>query len=438
MLQTILQLMLSLTILVFVHELGHFLMARLFKCRVERFYLFFNPWYSLFKYKSKRSGTVYGLGWLPLGGYCAISGMIDEGYIENGKPTEAEPSDFRAKKAWQRFLIMIAGILMNLILAIVIYIILAFSLGGKELSGKDVNLGYQFNQVAKDAGFQDGDIIYSIDGNSDINVLSSDFVAKVATAKYVDVYRNGKEERVNISPDFVYSISEDKKGFMSIRMPMVIESIPYNSNVLGKLENGDIIVGVNGKDIEDYLSIANEFSENSGKTISLDVVRDAQRINIQDVKVDDSGKIGVIVSPLDKVYPIKRINYGIFKSIYVGIENTFATCVSYVKSLKLLFNKEGVKQLGGLGSMGMLFSGGFDWVYFLSRTAFLSIIFAVMNLLPIPALDGGHIIFIIIEMIRRKPINPKILMKLQQAGMILLLILMLYANINDVYKFVIK
>lgn len=438
MLQTILQLMLSLTILVFVHELGHFMMARFFKCRVEKFYLFFNPWYSLFKYKSKRSGTIYGLGWIPLGGYCAISGMIDEGYIENSKPTSAEHSDFRAKKSWQRFLIMIAGILMNLILAIFIYICLAFSIGGKELDARYVSLGYRFSTVAKEEGFQDGDIIYSVDGKTYLNVLSSDFISNIATAKHVYLSRNGEIKRIDISPDFIYKISEDKKEFMSIRMPMIIESIPYNSKAFGKLFSGDRIIGVNGKKTEDFHSVTNELFSNSGKTIYLDVVRGGKTINIPEINVDDNGKIGVAVSSVDKVYPVKNIKYGLFKSIQIGLKNTFITCISYIKSLKLLFNKDGVKQLGGLGSMGMLFSGGFDWVYFFSRTAFLSIIFAVMNLLPIPALDGGHIIFILIEMIRRKPINPKILIKLQQAGMILLFALMLYANINDVYKFIIK
>lgn len=437
MIQTIVQLLLSLTILVFVHELGHFLLAKLFKCKVEKFYLFFNPVFSLFKYKSKKTGTEYGLGWLPLGGYCSIKGMIDEKYMDRGEVSFPKHYEFRAKPAWQRFSIMIAGIVMNIILAFIIYTGIALKYGETFLPSDRLSLGFEFSRMAQSIGFKNGDIIRDIDGNSNINVLSADFISKIALSKKVKVQRGDSLIDINIPKQFSLDIIKENNPFISLRIPMVIDSVLEKSINNSILLKGDSILGLYDNHNLSYSEITYELSKKPNSSIVLNLVRNGKESN-HEVFTDINGKLGIIIKPIDKLYIIDHHSYNFIRAIRVGINKTINTLASYLKSLKLLFSKDGANQIGGLGSMGKLFSGGFNWFNFWSRTAFLSIIFAVMNFLPIPVLDGGHIIFILIEIISKRSINPKILIKFQQIGIILLLSLMIYANLNDVHRFILK
>lgn len=438
MLTTIFQLLLSLSILVFIHELGHFFFARLFNTRVEKFYLFFNPYFSIFKWTSKKTGTEYGLGWVPLGGYCSIAGMIDEKYLDTGEKSKAEEYEFRSKPAWQRLLIMLGGILMNLLLAILIYTMIVFSWGTNKLSSKDLSMGMNFSNITEKVGFQDRDIILSIDGNEDINVLDNHFLNQFINSKKVTVLRDNNEINIDMPKDFMKSLLEAKgEPLISINMPMIVDSVLPNSVATDLLQKGDLIKGVNEKEDLTAEELMQELALHQNQTISLIINRNGETI-YQDISLGDDAKLGIFYSPINKIYKVDKIEYNIFESIPLGIDKAIQTLSSYISSLKLIFTKEGIKQVGGLGTMGQLFSGGFDWFAFWSRTAFLSIILAVMNFLPIPALDGGHIILLIIEMIRRKSFDPKVLIKLQQIGAIFLIALMLYANLNDVYRFLIK
>lgn len=441
MLTTIFQLLLSLSLLVFIHEMGHFLAARIFKVRVEAFYLFFNPWFSLFKYKSKRSGTVYGLGWLPLGGYCRIAGMIDESLDEKNVASEPQPWEFRSRPAWQRLIIMIGGVVMNFLLAILIYAGIAMKWGSQELPTQQVSLGMEFAPYLEKAGFRDGDIIQSIDGDSSLNALSSSFTSQFAQAKIVEIYRpgEGKRHMIDLPQSFVSDLSRGmvEMPFISLRWPFVVAEVSKSSQNVGRLASGDKIQAVAGKRVDTFQDVVSALGDHKGDSISLEILREGAKLE-QTVFVDSLGKINVAVKSPQELYPVVHHKYNFIEAFPQGAETAVSTMVGYARSLKLLTKKENISQLGGLGSMGKLFEGGFDWYRFWMRTAFLSIIFAVMNMLPIPALDGGHILFLIVEMIRRKPLSLKMQMRLQTIGVVLLLLLMVYANLNDVYRFIIK
>lgn len=431
----IVQLIVSLSILVFIHELGHFAFARLFGARVEKFYLFFNPWFSLYKWQSKRSGTIYGLGWLPLGGYCQIAGMVDESMDTEQLKSEPKPDEFRSKTTWQRLLIMAGGILFNFVLAFFIYTMVSFVWGGKQLPTTSVRDGWAFSTTAEQVGFVDGDIIYSIDGQTELNALDNSIIERMVNAKEVVVLRSGEKQNIAVPSDMMQRVLRDGKGFASINMPFVIDSVANDALRASGVGRGDKLISVAGEATPNLQSALEALNKHAGKEIQLGFERDSLSVK---ASIDSEGRLGVVLTSPEVLYPIEHISYGFFASISAGIERTGQTLAGYVQGLKHIFTKEGAKSLGGLGTMAKLFAPSFDWQSFWLTTAFLSIILGVMNLLPIPALDGGHIVFILIEMVTGRKPNDKVMGYIQMTGMILLLGLMLYANGNDIYRYLIK
>lgn len=431
----IVQLIASLSILVFVHELGHFFFARLFGTRVEKFYLFFNPWFSLFKWQSKRSGTVYGLGWLPLGGYCQIAGMVDESMDTEQLKSEPKPDEFRSKKAWQRLLIMAGGIIFNLILALCIYTSVAFVWGDKRLEPSRVHEGWEFSETMHKVGFVDGDIITSIDGDRGFNALDAGVVERLVNAREVAVLRSGQKRLISIPSDMMQRVLRDGQGVAALRIPFVIEEVHNATLREAGVQSGDEVIAVNGKPTASMRQVMEALSRHAGKTVELLLRRDSLRLNVE---LSDDGKLGVMLRSPEKLFEMEQVDYSLSEAIPAGATKAKQTIVSYVEGLRHIFTKEGAQSLGGLGTMAKLFPSGFNWQAFWMTTAFLSIILAVMNLLPIPALDGGHIVFIIIEMLTGRKLSDQAMGYVQMTGMVLLLLLMLYANGNDIYRYLIK
>ena len=429
----VLQLLLSLSILVFIHELGHYSMARFFGARVEKFYLFFNPWFSIFKWKSKRSGTVYGLGWLPLGGYCQIAGMIDESLDTEAMASEPKPDEFRSKKPFARLMIMAGGVIFNVILAFIIYTGITLAWGTKVLHSDQVSAGMNFSTPAEEVGFVDGDVILSVDGKQSPNVLDSRFMSSLINAHEVMVRRGGAVETIRLPEDMMQRLLRAEEGFGSLRMPFVVDAVSEGNRAQGHLVSGDRVVAVDSIRCTDVTEVITALDNKKGKDVVLTVERSGTALQTT-LPVDTAGHIGVVLKGIEELYPIEHVHYNVFTAIPAGIDRAGQTISGYVRGLKYMFTKEGAKQMGGLGTMGKLFPTTFDWQSFWSITAFLSIILAVMNILPIPALDGGHILFIIIEMIRRKPLSDKAMTTIQTIGLVLLVLLMVYANGNDIYR----
>lgn len=440
---TVLQLLASLSLLVFIHELGHFAFARLFGARVERFYLFFHPWFSIFKYRSKRSGTVYGLGWLPLGGYCTIAGMIDEALDAKGLQSTPKPDEFRSKKAYERLLIMAGGVIFNLLLAWLIYSAIAFTWGDKYLSSSALKRGYSFSQVGHQVGFKDGDIILSTDSKEELNALSNRFVQDIYMAREVRVLRqDGQIYTIELPSDMLERIVASEESLLSLRFPFVIDSVVKKSSLQAGLRSGQRIEQINGVVVGRLEDMYQQLKHSRGGMAEVGLYdAEAQEMKLMQIPVDSTGLLGISFRPLQEVYAdqIQDIRYSLLGSIPAGLSRATSTVSNYVSSLKLLFTREGVKQVGGLGTMGKLFPQQFDWANFWSITAFLSIILAVMNLFPIPALDGGHILFIFIEILRGgKKLSDRTMMRIQTVGLVIMLLLMIYANANDIYRYLLK
>ena len=433
----ILQLLASLSILVFIHELGHFFFARVFGTRVEKFYLFFNPWFSLFKWKDKRTGTTYGLGWLPLGGYCQIAGMVDESIDTEQLKSEPKPDEFRSKKSYQRLLIMAGGIIFNLILAIVLYTGVALTWGDERIDTTDIHTGWTFSPAAKSVGFTDNDIILAIDGKRNLNALNPHLVEEMINADKVTVLRNGQEVSISIPKDMMQRTLAGGKGFCNINLPFIVEEADNKALINANIRPGDQLIQIDSVSTKNVQEAIETLSRYKGQTVSLQFQR-ADSIIATTIQIDASGKIGVRLRSPYTVFPTSRIKYSFIESFPAGFNKFIETITNYVSNLKHIFTKEGAKSLGGLGSMAQLFPNTFSWESFWSISAFFSVILAVMNLLPIPALDGGHILFILIEMLTGKKPNDKVMGYIQMSGMIFLLLLMLYANGNDIYRFLIK
>lgn len=428
----IFQLLLALSVLVFVHEMGHFLMARLFKVRVDKFYLFFD-WRgkALFRYKSKKSGTEFGIGWIPLGGYCKISGMMDERYLETGIRTEAQPYEMRSKSAWQRVLIMIGGILFNLIFAILIYAGLTFSQGSFELKSKEVTSGMMFSPVAQEVGFRDNDIIQKVDGK-ELNVLSEDFIKEVIQSKEVVVKRDGKELVLPIPKNMMQRVLASKEGMLGFQTPFVIDTIFQNSpGAIVDLRQGDRLLSIDTLSIMDYSEAQRFFALSAGKSCQIRILRGIDTLSLS-ITPDQEGHIGVGLAPFTKVYPVAHHQYGFFESIPLGIQRAWHTLAGYADNMKYVFTPEGANSVGGFISMGKLFSSSFSWEAFWMVVALLSIVFAFMNFLPIPLLDGAEILFLLIELVIRRKINERVIVKTKMVGLTLLLLIFLWANLNDV------
>lgn len=434
-----LQLILSLSILVIVHEFGHFIFARIFKVRVEKFYLFFDPWFSLFKYKPKNSETEYGVGWLPLGGYCKISGMIDESMDREQMAQPPKPYEFRSKPAGQRLMIMIAGVVFNFLLALFIYSMVLFTWGDTYLPLKNMRMGMNYSETFQHVGFRDGDILLKAD-ETELERYDSNSFRQVVEAKTVTVLRDGVETVIPIPEDMMQRCMRDAKGFADpFRMPMVVRDVQGKESpaALAGLQAKDSIVSINGVPTPTYDDVSALLVQNKDKEIKVGFYRDGIPGTVV-LKTDTAGKMGIRVMLPQELYPTVTRKYGFFESFPAGIRLGVNTLKGYVNDMKYVFTKEGASSLGGFGTIGGLFPSVWDWKIFWERTAFLSIILAFMNILPIPALDGGHVMFLVYEVIARRKPSDKFLEYAQMVGMFLLFALLIYANGNDLFRFFFK
>ena len=435
-----LQLILSLSILVLVHEFGHFIFARIFKVRVEKFYLFFDPWFSIFKFKPKNSDTEYGVGWLPLGGYCKISGMIDESMDKEAMAQPPKPYEFRSKPAGQRLMIMVAGGLFNFLLALFISMVL-FTWGDTFLPLKNVKAGMDYSETFHNVGFQDGDILLKAD-DTELERFGEDCFRRVLNAQTVTVLRGGVETVIPIPEDMAQRVMRDKKGFASYRFPMVVRELGKTESgespaAVAGLQPGDSIVSINGIVTPSFYEVGEVLAQNKDKDVLVGFYR-AGIPQTLTLHTDTAGKMGIYsVSPFDMYQTVTR-KYGFFESFPAGVMLGVNTLKGYVSDMKYVFTKEGASSLGGFGTIGSLFPAEWDWHSFWMKTAFLSIILAFMNILPIPALDGGHVMFLLYEVIARRKPSDKFLEYAQVTGMFLLFALLIYANGNDIFRFFFK
>ena len=425
----------ALSLLVLVHEFGHFIFSRIFKVRVEKFYLFFDWGFSLFKWKPKNSETEYGVGWIPLGGYCKISGMIDESMDTEQMKQPVQPWEFRSKPAWQRLLIMIGGVLFNFILAMFIYSMIMFTWGESYTDIRKATYGMEFNENAKSLGFVDGDIILKVD-DKEVDRYSVDLLRAIADGKVVTVLRGGKEASIEIPEDFGLLDMGKSTPFMQYRIPAVVDSImPESAAQLAGIEKGDSITSIGGKEIASWQKLMTrmqEIKESGMKSVEISVVRDS--VISLTAQLDDTYMLGI--TPASPDYPVERITYSLAESFPAGISYGWGVLKGYVSDFKYLFSKEGAQSVGMFGTIGSLFPAAWDWHQFWLMTAMLSLILAVMNILPIPALDGGHVVFLLIEVITGRKPSDKVLEYAQMTGMIILLGLFLLATFNDAMRFI--
>lgn len=438
--------------LIVIHEGGHYLFARLFGIKVEKFYLFFDPWFSLFKWKPKPSqkqkldkhgnpratwrDTQYGIGWIPLGGYVKIAGMIDESMDKEQMAQPMKPWEFRAKPAWQRLFVMVGGVLMNFILAIVIYIGIAWYWGAPSVPFENVYLGFDYAPAAIEAGLRNGDIPLEADGKK---LVASDPNAymDMVMAKQLTVLRDGERVTVTLPEKFPLLLG-DSVPMLMMRQPVVVQQLmPGEPAAEAGLQVDDRMLAVDGVDAQDYATFSNELLRKGGTPVELTILRGNDTINVT-ATPSEAGKLGFGLKQPYDVYGYDNITYSLWESIPVGVGNGVDKLTSYVVSMKYLFTKEGAKQVGGFGAIGNLFPEKWNWRTFWEMSAFLSIILAFMNILPIPALDGGHVMFVLWEIITRRKPSEKFLEYAQMVGMCLLFALLIFANFNDIYRFFIK
>ncbi len=434
------QFLLSLSLLIVLHELGHFIPAKLFKTRVEKFYLFFDVKYSLIK--KKIGETEYGIGWLPLGGYVKISGMIDESMDKEQMALPPQPWEFRSKPAWQRLIIMLGGVTVNFILAFIIYIGMAFAYGDTYIANEDLRDGLLVeNKTMQKVGFKTGDHIVSVDGEKIVK-FDNNLTMKVIMAKEVIIKRGATEQTINMPNDFVDQLSKvEKKSLLDIRMPFVVGAISEGSKNTTLMPK-DIILSVNGQTTKYYDQAKTVFENNKNKTVTALILRDEKEIKLP-IQINSEGKLGIGIGrlgmdSLEKLgyYKVSKQEFGLLESIPVGITRGKDQLVGYGKQLKMIFNPEtkAYKQVGGFKAIFDIFPKTWSWEMFWTITALLSIMLGVMNLLPIPALDGGHVMFLLYEIISGKKPSDKFLENAQLVGFVLLITLLLFANGNDVYK----
>jgi len=434
------QFLLSLSLLIILHELGHFIPAKLFKTRVEKFYLFFDVKYSLLK--KKIGETEYGIGWLPLGGYVKIAGMIDESMDKEQMAQPQQPWEFRSKPAWQRLIIMLGGVTVNFILAFIIYMGMAFAYGDTYIANADLKDGILIeNPAMQNAGFKTGDKILSVDGVK-IEKFDNDINMKIVMGKQVLIERDGKQQTIKMPNDFIDQLSKVEKGpVVGIRMPFAIGAVSEDSkNTV--LEPKDIVLSLNGQKTKYFDEAKTILDNNKGKTISATVLRNQKEKQLQLI-VNKEGKLGVQLGglgmeSLEKLgyYKVSVQEYGFLESIPVGIEKGKNQLIGYGKQLKMIFSPStgAYKQVGGFKAIFDIFPSTWSWEAFWTITALLSIMLGVMNLLPIPALDGGHVMFLLYEMVSGKKPSDKFLENAQMVGFVLLITLLLFANGNDIYK----
>ena len=426
------QLLLSLSILIVLHELGHFIPAKIFKTRVEKFFLFFDVKFALFK--KKFGDTVYGIGWLPLGGYVKISGMIDESMDKEQMQQPPQPWEFRTKPPWQRLIIMLGGVTVNLILGFFIYMMILFVWGKNTLPNSAMPLGLGVSPLAKEIGFEKGDQILSVNGKPLEVALDINKMLLIRSVKEVQVERaNGS--RVNLTIPENIGDRMFTSGQMSIlypRFPAEIDSVLMDRNAYrAGFRAGDKIVAADNLMIEDWLELRDFNNEKANQSVQYVVERNQIRDTLNMV-LDAEGKMGVI--PKNSI-KITQVDLSLAESITEGFSYGYWTLYDYVAQFKYVFTKKGVSQLGGFGAIGSLFPSSWEWRAFWASTAFISIILAFMNLLPIPALDGGHVMFLLYEMISGRKPNDKFMEYAQMVGFFFLLALVIYANGNDLFRF---
>ncbi len=444
----VLQLILALSILIVLHEGGHFFFSKLFGVRVEKFYLFFDWKFSLFKFKPKNSDTEYGIGWIPLGGYCKISGMIDESFDTEQMKQPAQPWEFRTKPAWQRLLIMIGGVLVNFLLALFIYGQILYWWGDTYIPVKDMSMGMKFNQEAKQYGFRDGDVLVGTDLRP-FKDFSADLYRDLSEAHRVDIVRDGKAMSITLPGELnLLGMLKAEPRFVYPFIPAQVDSVlPGSPAASIGMQKGDRILAVNGTAIDshndfldligrraDLLATATTTADSmKARNIVVTFGNDARR-DTAAVMLTADLKLGYVPLTLDKIYKPVTVEYGFFESIPAGIKYGWNVLASYVDDLKYVFTAEGAKSLGGFGAIGSLFPPMWDWYMFWKMTAFLSIILAFMNILPIPALDGGHVLFLLYEMICRRKPSEEFMIRAEYVGFGILLLLMVLANLNDILR----
>ncbi len=477
------QLLLSLSILVVLHEFGHFGFSRLFKVRVDKFYVFFNPKRSLVRAK-KINGkwqvkffasnvppneriklddkgipvmdgsqnvmelvpesemsegdwrkypekTEWGIGWLPLGGYCKIAGMIDESMDKTQLTQEPQAWEFRTQSVWKRMAIISGGVIVNFLLALVIYAAVLFTWGKAYIPLENFKFGFNYSQTMIDAGFQDGDKIVSVDGVKPVELGDAVEMILINNTQSVVVERDGENRRIDVPSDLTQKVLASKAPLVSIRSPFVIDTIvPGSLATKAKLMKGDSLVAINGKEINMQQEVIQQFAKSAGNPLSFDYYREGE-LHTANVMMGEDGKLGV---GWKNYFEIEREEYTFLQAIPAGINMGVNKLVGYVKQFKLVFTKEGAKSIGSFGTLGQLFEPKWDWYSFWNMTALISLILAFMNFLPIPGLDGGYMVFLIYEMIFRRKPNEKFMENAQLIGMGLLMLLFVYAIGNDIFR----
>ena len=446
-----LQLILCFMLLVVLHEGGHFLFAKIFKVRVEKFCLFFDPWFTLFKFKPKKSDTTYALGWLPLGGYVKISGMIDESMDTEQMKQPVKPWEFRAKPAWQRLFIMIGGVLVNFLTALVIYAMVLFTWGDTYVPLRNMTDGLKYNEMAQSVGFRDGDIPLRTDA-VELERMDGDMFRAISEAHSVTVLRDGKEVTFSLPGDLsLLEMLKDQPRFAEVLMPSRIDSVTAGG-VADKagIRAGDELIGYNGQafstwneyavvrgSIADVLAQGNAADSLKMRQVAL-VVRRAETgmTDTLNVMLGKDYMLGIAWNlPTATRYESVTRTYGFFESFPAGAIHGWKVLTGYVDDLKYIFTAEGAKSVGSFGAIGSMFPAVWDWQRFWELTAFISLMLAFMNILPIPALDGGHVFFLLVEVIMRRKPSDKFMERAQTVGMTLLLLLMAFALFNDFRNF---
>ncbi len=428
-----LQLIISLSLLVITHELGHFFFAKLFHARVDKFYIFFNPWFTPFK--KKIGETEYGIGWLPLGGYCKIAGMVDESMDIEALKQPVQEWEFRAKSTWQRLLMMLGGVLVNFVSALFIFWMLLYTWGESYMPLSEAKFGMQFPQVMQNIGFENGDKILGVDGKEVETVKQVTDPILFGECNKVNVLRGNETVDITIPQEFFRQILESETPYLlTFLMPVVVDSAMANLPAAqAGLTRGDSIIAIDNKPITGFNDFHDRLAYMADTQSDITFVRGNDTIT-NTVHVDAEGRIGIFVYSYDRWMTPKILDYNLLTALPAGISKGMSISSSYLKQLPMIFSKEGATKVGGFGTIGNLFPATWDWQAFWFNTAFLAIILAIMNVLPIPALDGGHVLFVLVEIITGKKPSDRFLENAQRVGMTLLIALVVYANFNDVIR----